>query len=302
MGKNKKVRFEICANCGQQLDSHWEYCPVCGQSVYQVQGSIKYLISEISGNLYSFDSKLFRTIKYLFTKPGLVASEYVSGKMVSYVPPVRLYIFVSLLLLFSTSISTCTKENKERKNVEINVNPSYGGQVFTKELSNKILNYNDNQLDSFIHNTRIEPGYFNKQMTLRMAKISLYGVSPFIDKIKANATLGMFLLMPLSALILRIFYRKKRRLYFDHLIAALYMHTVIFLLFILNELTGLLFNFDWFLWVLVIFYVYFIWSLRNFYDTKWKPAIWRSIPIVFTYFVVLLLFMVGVTFTSFLTF
>ncbi|HEX2935940.1 MAG TPA: DUF3667 domain-containing protein [Bacteroidales bacterium] len=302
MGKSKKTRFEICPNCSQALDSSWEYCPVCGQSVYQVQGSFRYLISEISGNLYSFDSKLFRTIRWLFTKPGLVASEYVSGKMASYVPPVRLYIFVSLLLLFSTSLSTCTKENKGHENVEINVNPAYQGQVFTKELSNKILSYNDNQLDSFIRKTKIEPGYFNKQMVIRMAKISMYGLSPFIDKIKANATLGMFLLMPLSALILRIFYRKKRKLYFDHLIAALYMHTAIFILFILNELTGLLFNFDWFLWVLVIFYVYFIWSLRNFYNTKWKPAIWRSIPIVFTYFVILLLYMVGVTFTSFLTF
>lgn len=80
------------------------------------------------------------------------------------------------------------------------------------------------------------------------------------------------------------------------------MHTAIFLLFILNEFTVLLFNFDWFGGVLIIFYVYFIWSLRNYYNTSWKSAIWHSIPIVFTYFVVLLLYMAGVTLTSFLTF
>lgn len=298
MGKSKKTKFEICPNCSQALDSNWEYCPVCGQSVYQVQGSLKYLVSEISGNMYSFDSKLFKTIGRLFAKPGLVAAEYVSGKMGRYVPPVRLYIFISLILFFVASINTCTREDEDPDKVEI----EFKGQKFTKELSTQIAGYNDNQLDSFMCKAQIEPGIFNKQMTLRMAKISLYGVGNFIDEIKANATLGMFLLMPLSALILLIFYRKKRKLYFDHLIAALYMHTAIFILFILNELTGLLFNFDWFWWVLVIFYVYFIWSLRNFYNTKWKPAIWRSIPIVFTYFVILLLFMVGVTFTSFLTF
>lgn len=302
MGKSKRTKFEICPNCGEALESRWEFCPVCGQSVYQVQGSFKYLINEISGNLYSFDWKLFRTIGKLFAKPGIVASEYVSGKMMSYVPPVRLFIFVSLLFFVSLSVSTCSTENKKESIVQVNGNYEVNDKPLTKELSAQILSFNKHQLDSFMIKEKTEPTYFNKQALLGFAKITLYGSDSLFEEVKGNATLGMFLLMPLSALILLLFYRKKRSLYFDHLIAALYMHAAIFLLFILNELTLMLFKFDGFLGVLVIFYIYFIWSLRNFYNTKWRPALWRSIPIVLTYFVFLFLFIVVVTFTSFLTF
>lgn len=301
MGKSKKARFEICPNCSQTLNNDWEYCPVCGQSVYQVQGSLKYLFNEISGNMYSFDWKLFRTIGRLFAKPGIVASEYVSGKMASYVPPVRLFIFVSLMLFVALSVSTCTNKDKEHL-VGINGNYTFKDKTLSKELSNNILNASDHQLDSLLIETKTKPTYFNRIFLQRIAKITLYGIDSLYEEIKGNAMLGMFLLMPLSALILLIFYRKKRNLYFDHLIATLYIHTAIFLLFILNELTVILFDFDWFLGTLVIFYIYFVWSLRNFYNTKWKSAIWLSIPIIGTYFIFFFLFITVVTFTSFLTF
>lgn len=147
-----------------------------------------------------------------------------------------------------------------------------------------------------------KPTFFNRKILVKTAKVCQTGVDDFLEEMKANAILGMFLLMPLSAFILYLFYRKKRRFYFDHLIASVYLHTAIFILFIINQVISLLFNFDGFIWVLVIFYFYLIWSLRNFYNTKWKPLIWRSIPIVLTYFVFLTLFIIVITLTSFFTF
>jgi hypothetical protein len=50
----------------------------------------------------------------------------------------------------------------------------------------------------------------------------------------------LFLLMPLFALLLKLFYIFKRRLYMEHLIVALHSHSFIFLAMLLLTVLGLL--------------------------------------------------------------
>jgi hypothetical protein len=304
MPKKIRKKNEICPNCENTLENTWEFCPMCGQSVYEIQGTIKYMLNELSGNLYSFDSKYFHTVGRLFIRPGIVASEYVSGKMMRYVPPFRLYIFTSILFFLILSFRSCTAPEKEREasNVSLDTRYTYNDKEITPADYAKIKVYSRHQLDSFLVSSDIKPNFINRSILLKTAKISETGFNAFIGEIKTNATLGMFLLMPFSAFILYIFYRKKRRYYFDHLIATVYLHTAIFILFIISQLVDMVCGFEGFLYVLFLFYIYLIWTLHNFYSSRWKSAIWRSIPIVFIYFLFLIIFMLGVALTSIVTF
>ncbi len=65
---------------------------------------MKFLLNNFLENYVSFDSKIFRTLKYLILKPGELSKEYLDGKRVSYAPPIRLYIILSILFFFLISV------------------------------------------------------------------------------------------------------------------------------------------------------------------------------------------------------
>ncbi|MBT6058492.1 MAG: DUF3667 domain-containing protein, partial [Gammaproteobacteria bacterium] len=44
------------------------------------------LLGEVFTSLFELDGRAYRTIYYLFTKPGFLSSEYVSGRRMSYTP------------------------------------------------------------------------------------------------------------------------------------------------------------------------------------------------------------------------
>jgi hypothetical protein len=99
----------------------------------------------------------------------------------------------------------------------------------------------------------------------------------------------MFLLMPVFALILKAFFR--RRLYFDHLIFAVHLHSAAYVIL------GVMLPFEGIASknvpamvlqssLLVYFMVYLVISLRRVYSTTWIGAVVRSLAILFAYMIV----------------
>jgi hypothetical protein len=95
-----------CANCGAPV--HSRYCPDCGQETSQRITSIKTLAEEFSSEFLNFDSKLFVTLKVLALKPGYLTKEYIEGRRIRYLAPVRLFVLLSALMLLTSSISNDT--------------------------------------------------------------------------------------------------------------------------------------------------------------------------------------------------
>lgn len=94
----------LCDNCGVQLKG--PYCHACGQKHLQHKHSFFQLLFHFVSDFVHFDAQLFTTLKPLFTKPGLVAKDYVEGKRKRHLDPIRMYIFVSIVffaLFFSVS-------------------------------------------------------------------------------------------------------------------------------------------------------------------------------------------------------
>ena len=101
-----KTRKSVyCQNCDTRFKGH--YCPNCGQQFKEFQKPFKFLIIDLAANVVSFDTRLWRSLKSLITKPGSYALEYINGHRMRYVPPLRLYVFISFLffLLLSTFVN-----------------------------------------------------------------------------------------------------------------------------------------------------------------------------------------------------
>lgn len=96
--------YKHCLNCGTELTG--AYCHACGQEASNPTPSIKSFIMEYVVNAFMWDSKLLETLWLLVRRPGYLTREFVSGKFISYMHPLKLnmfllFIFITLFLLFS---------------------------------------------------------------------------------------------------------------------------------------------------------------------------------------------------------
>jgi len=89
---------DACANCDTPLVG--PYCSQCGQRAAKRIVPLHEMTQEWVEDLFEFDLRIFRTLPTFFFKPGRLTKEYVQGRRVRYVRPLRLYL-VSSFLLFS---------------------------------------------------------------------------------------------------------------------------------------------------------------------------------------------------------
>jgi hypothetical protein len=83
-----------CPNCGSSLSD--QFCAHCGQENKATVMAFHRIVSDFLGDLFNFDSRLFNSLWPLLVKPGLLTREYVAGRRARFIPPVRMYLFLSL--------------------------------------------------------------------------------------------------------------------------------------------------------------------------------------------------------------
>ena len=76
-----------CLNCGEVFDS--AFCPACGQAASVRRLETRAVFVELVTKISSFDSKVWNTAIGLTRNPGRVCREYVEGKRIGYVPPLK---------------------------------------------------------------------------------------------------------------------------------------------------------------------------------------------------------------------
>ena len=64
------------------------------------------MLIEFLGSIFSYDSKLFVSLKALLFSPAKMTKEYLSGKRVKYVNPFRIFISMALLFFIVSSLTS----------------------------------------------------------------------------------------------------------------------------------------------------------------------------------------------------
>src|ERR1044071_9950322 len=90
-----------CENCGAQLEGHW--CGQCGQAAVDYRRSFRHVVGDVLESFLNWDSKFFTTIALLILKPWRLTNEFLAGKRVGYVNPLRLYLLASILFFFAVN-------------------------------------------------------------------------------------------------------------------------------------------------------------------------------------------------------
>lgn len=86
-----------CPNCNNKVNPEMKFCPNCGQEQEDRASNMKDFIKHFLGDYFTFDSKIFNSLVPLLIRPGYLTSEFIIGRRIRYIPPIRLYIFISIL-------------------------------------------------------------------------------------------------------------------------------------------------------------------------------------------------------------
>src|SRR5207253_9161879 len=79
------------------------FCAQCGQHAVDYRRSLRHVIVDVLDSLLNFESKFFATIGWLIVRPWHLTSQFLAGRRVRYVHPLRLYLLVSILFFFVVS-------------------------------------------------------------------------------------------------------------------------------------------------------------------------------------------------------
>jgi len=109
--KNHRT-LPVCPNCQHKLTSDANFCPTCGQENHDLRLPFGHVVYEVVEGFTHFDGKLWVTLRDIFTRPGRVPLDFIEGRRMRHVPPIRLYIFVSFFLFLL--IGNMTNDTLER--------------------------------------------------------------------------------------------------------------------------------------------------------------------------------------------
>lgn len=84
-----------CPNCGASVSGN--FCHQCGQETVLHPPSTREFVHEFIGHYVALEGKLLQTMKLLLFKPGVLSLEYLQGRRVRYIEPLRVYLTFSLI-------------------------------------------------------------------------------------------------------------------------------------------------------------------------------------------------------------
>jgi len=343
-----------CLNCGTGLKG--PFCYFCGQPDRNFMRFFPALVRDLMEDVLDLDSRFMRTLKPLLFKPGRLTRDYMNGRRFRYAPPMRVYIFSSIVffllaaLLSSNAIQLDAQDGnfivvtpdteEEQKEIEEaleSLPDSIKGKVDVEQALEEVHNEDPDDTEFDVDDLDIQfngepwdretnpvdvqwfPDWLNDRINDEIEgspkKAEQINENPnlIVNKVFDILPATMFVLLPVVALIFKLWYLFAKRYYVEHLIFSLHNHSFIFVtltLMLLIELGGdLLVSYGyangvtWADWVAIIFAiwipVYLLISLRTVYQQNWLLTVGKFFVIGISYMTLLLLVTTAVAIVSF---
>jgi hypothetical protein len=106
------VTLTHCANCGRPLDG--TFCAECGQKATALNPTLHDVVHDLTHELVHVDGRIFRSIRLLLTRPGLLTREYFLGRRAGYISPIRLYLVFSVIFFLVEAGVSKTLSEQDR--------------------------------------------------------------------------------------------------------------------------------------------------------------------------------------------
>jgi hypothetical protein len=217
-----------CANCNVSVSG--KYCHECGQATVLHPPSIGEFLHEFVGHYVALESKLWQTLKLLILKPGKLTLEYLAGRRVRYIEPLRVYLTFSLIFF---ALFKFMGEDHNIGNVHVK------GVPIVKEDSQDTARREQREKARAAVKQGEPPKAAQAADAANEGEPG--GLEKFIDTVVDNrdklkkaffgyVPYAVFALMPVFALYLKLLYFRSHRRYGEHLLFALHANAFAFLM------------------------------------------------------------------------
>jgi hypothetical protein len=248
-----------CANCGAPVPER--FCGRCGQERKTLRVAFHRLVGEGIAESFSLDSKIARTLGALVLAPGEATRRYLAGKRASQTSPIKLYLLLSFLYFFASAVGP--------SRVEVGTGDAQGApmQVSGDDLGalREMGGVGGRLADRLEALERLPPEEVRRRVNA--------GISQ-------NAPTAMFFLVPLLALLLRLFFLRSGLFFAEHAVFALHLHALAFLLLIPGTILGSprATNAGW-----LAAGLHGVAAMRRVYGRGWAGTVARAFAIGFVY-------------------
>jgi len=292
---------KTCLNCNYVVENR--FCPNCGQENVDTRKTFHHLFIHFFEDLTHYENSFWKTIRNLIFKPASLTKEYLSGKRMSYLAPVRLYIFIS----FATFLTISLAPEQELENGPVKVN--LGNETKEDSLARNIIkndkfNLGDfkdvKYLDSFQRHSaedeKLPPvvyKMFKKAIHVTEKNTATEIKEKFKESFIHNFPKVLFIYMPIFAFFLWLFHSKRKWYYFDHGIFTLHYFSFLLLTYLIlklvdivlyafgenmisNVLSGII-GFVGFIWA----FYYFFPAHHRFYGCRRRKSVLKGLLLFF---------------------
>ena len=265
-----------CKNCGYIV--HKTFCSKCGQKNSDIL-DFKSLVKEFFQNVFDLDSRFFLTIKYLFTKPGFLTTEYWSGRRLKYLNPFRMYIIMSVLSYALSGLLSNPNEND--KDFDVNKNTITDSTKIELSMQN------------------IEEIKINRELFI----VLIDDVEKKLDKIMESDNFFLFWILPFLSIGLLILSKNYEHLHLPHhIIAVIHIQSAIYCFDMINEIFSAIFSnysmYFGYLQILVVV-IYFVSSIKHNYNNNILISSLKSLFLLITVvvsFLILFALLIAISF------
>lgn len=268
-----KPQTLVCANCHAELSG--EYCASCGQRHEPHIHTVAHFAGEAFESISHADSRLWRTLWYLFARPGFLTREFFAGRRVAYLPPFRLYLVLSVIFFLLAGLS-----QDEPENAAASARPAIGQQTAEEqarareealetarqerrqgiEEAQKALGERGIRLEADLDGEKLKvhskgldefckpfatpetggSGARARNNIRQFCRRVQDDGSELFTELGHNLPRAMFIFLPLLAAIMKLMYWRPRRYYVEHLLFLVHNHAFVFLMLVFFMLVDLL--------------------------------------------------------------
>jgi len=277
-----------CLNCDAPAPE--SFCPRCGQATRERRAPFLSIVKEVLDHL-SLDAALPRSLFNLLLRPGSLTELYLAGKRASYVPPVRMYLVISLVFFVIFAIRP-----PDVSEVDVYVGGELVGPTKPEPGAGPRVRGTIRILDSPDETDWLNAWVERRLLAGKRERFQQMDPQKLVDELfhgfQRHVKLALFVFLPLLALALKLLFLRSGSLYFDHLIFALHFQSFLFLVLSLARIFHSLWLYAFA--VLALFPLYLVLALRRVYRQRWRWIVIKAVALGLAYFLLLGLVLGGV--------
>lgn len=256
-----------CLNCDAPLSG--PFCSSCGQRAVPPNPTVSELTNDAWQELSGYDGRILATLRGLL-RPGQLTQEYVAGRRAHYLPPLRVYLTVSVLYFVVASAAPTTIDGAPVR--------TGGLRIEVPEMAPGAMSEEDRaQLQTALAEA---PGILRP-----MLQSLLDDPAGFRARVFAILPRVSFVMLPVFAGIVSLFYR--RRAFPTALVFAAHLYSFMFAVMSVVELmkftgsanaavgTAIL--------AMVLLAVYALVAFRRVYGGAWVTIAAKTLAIMLIY-------------------